>query len=414
MELILRKRSTGDFVRLRRAKVLSHFGRKLAFLAPYAGQWIFYALASSNLRYNREPAPARRRMLVGDLLDLNSLELVVDCVEAPPGSFVLDESDPSPCDIELPGQPSVRVCQDLLIGYDPSGRLSLEATPQGRPLAALLTFAAGQWHLHDLNGKVLERNGQPGGLSLVLVDGDRIRIQDQEVVFRIGRAAPSVVEPVATAETFIGETEAPSANTQQIAQRPATPSQEFDFIYRRAKGLCQRLLPALRHGGRTFRPQPTSYQGVLGWLRFFRRPDNPVETLDRLELLLSGSPRDRVWLLELARLLYRQSYFGLCLRIVKELCRLYPTDGELMQTLAKVYFQQGRNAHLPSAVRLGAFEKADKCALLARLLTPRDHGLADLQQAVSEEQSHLRGRLAGRAPGEASCERDLDAIGGLR
>ena len=416
MELILRKRSTGELVRLRRAKVLSHFSRKLAFLAPYAGQWVFYALASSRLRYNRCPAPSRCRVVVGDLLDLNALELVVDFVEAPSGEFVVDEYTPSFCEIEVSGQRSVGVCEDTLISCDPRGGLCFGPALDGHSLAALLTFASGQWYLHDLNGNALVRNGVPTGLSLVLADGDRIRIQDKDVIFRIGRTEPSEVGGGTEPETqHDAEEVQPTSDSQiEIATLPASPSQEIDILYRKAKTLCQRLVRAVRNGSRTFRSQATTYGGIRGWLRLFRSPSGPVETLERLEFFLSGTPRDRVWLLELSRFLHQQSYFGLCLRVLKELCRLHPLDGDLMQMLAKGYFQQGRNAHLPAAVRLNAFDKADKCVKVARRLTPCDRVLIDLQRAVSAERTILRGRLAGLGPNEVTCDRPVDALGGLK
>jgi hypothetical protein len=416
MELILRKRSTGELVRLRRAKVLSHYSRKLAFLAPYAGQWMFYALTSSHLRYNRQPAPARRRVVVGDLLDLNSLELVVDFVEAPAGEFVVDEQNSSFCEIEVPGRPSVRVSDDTLIACDPKTGACFGSAVDGRPLMALLTFASGRWHLHDLNGNALVRNGAPAGLSVVLADGDRIRIQNQDVVFRIGHTEPADGRWWNEPETHHDEEEVQNTSSDEIeiSHLHASPSQEIDILYRMAKTLCQRLLPTLRQGSRTFPSQTAAYGGVRGWLRLLRPPSGPVETLERLEFFLSGAPRDRVWLLELSRFLYQQSYFGLCLKVVKELCRLWPLDGDLMQTLAKVYFQQGRNAHLPAAVRLNALDKADKCVQVARRLTPWDRVLGDLHWAVGAERTGLRGRLAGAGAQVASRNDPVDALGDLK
>lgn len=416
MELILRKRSTGELVRLRRAKVLSHYSRKLAFLAPYAGQWLFYALTSSHLRYNRQPAPSRRRVVVGDLLDLNSLELVVDFVEAPSGEFAVDEPNPLFCDIEVPGRPSVRVCDDTLIACDPKAGLCFGSTVDGRPLIALLAFASGRWHLHDLNGNTLVRNGAPAGLSVVLADGDRIRLQGQEVVFRIGRTEGTDGSWWNESETQhdAEEVQNTSSDEIEISHLHASGSQEIDILYGKAKALCHRLLPALRQGSKTFPSQAATYGGVKGWLRLFRPPSGPIETLERLEFFLSGSPHDRVWLLELSRFLYQQSYFGLCLKVVKELCRLYPLDGDLIQTLAKVYFQQGRNAHLPAAVRLNAFDKAEKCVRIARRLAPCDRVLGDLQRAVGAERVVLRGRLAGPGPQVASGVDPVDALGGLK
>ena len=108
--------------------------------------------------------------------------------------------------------------------------------------------------------------------------------------------------------------------------------------------------------------------------------------------------------MELSRFLFQQSYYGLCLRVAKELCRLYPQDGELVQMLAKIYYRQGRNSGLPAATRLNALEGAEKCTQLARRLAPGDHVLTDLQRAVGVEQTILRGRLSEVSPCEASVE----------
>ena len=409
MELILRKRLTGDLIRVSKARMLCRNSRKLAFVAPYPGQWIFYALGpsgSSSVRYNRRPAPPRCPVAIGDLLDLDGTELVVNSVEVGSGEFPARTSIPSPCTIEVPQEGSVQVTSDRLIGYDPCRGLCLAATLDQQPLTALLASVSGRWHLHALNGNPLIRNGKPSEPSLVLVHGDRVRIRNKDVFFHIGRPAPDGTARVSGPGESGGEGEemwGPRASLWEEAAS-LSPSQEIDFVYRKAKGLCQRLLPVLCDRSRTFQVRGAPSVGIRGWLGFLRRSGSPAETLDRLELLLSGSPRDRVWLVELSRFLFQQSYYGLCLRVAKELCRLYPQDGELVQMLAKIYYQQGRNSCLPAITRLNALEGAEKCTQLARRLAPVDHVLADLQRAVSVEQTILRGRLSEVSPCEASVE----------
>jgi hypothetical protein len=100
MELILRKRLTGNLIRVSGARMLCRRSRKLAFVAPYPGQWIFYALAapgSSKVRYNCRPAPSSCPVEVGDLLDLDGTELVVDSVEVDSGALPSQASHPEPC-----------------------------------------------------------------------------------------------------------------------------------------------------------------------------------------------------------------------------------------------------------------------------------------------------------------------------
>ena len=100
MELILRKRLTGDLIRVSGARMLCRRSRKLAFVAPYPGQWVFYALGApgpSNVRYNCRPAPSRCPVEVGDLLDLDGTELVVDSVEVDSGKLPAKASHPEPC-----------------------------------------------------------------------------------------------------------------------------------------------------------------------------------------------------------------------------------------------------------------------------------------------------------------------------
>jgi hypothetical protein len=400
MELILRKRLTGDLIRVSEARMLCRSSRKLAFVAPYPGQWIFYALGapgSASVRYNRQPAPPRCPVEVGDLLDLDGTELIVNSVEVNSGEFPAQTSTPSPCAIEVPQEGSVQVTSDRLIGYDPCRGLCLAATLDQQQLTALLASVAGRWHLHALNGNPLIRNGKPSGPSLVLVHGDRVQIRNKDVFFHIGRPAPAGTAGVTEPEGF-GSGGAticgPRASLREgVEIASLSPSREIDFVYRKSKGLCQRLLPVLCDRSQTFQVWGASSIGIRGWLRFLRRSGSPAETLDRLELLLSGSPRDRVWLVELSRFLFQQSYYGLCLRVVKELCRLYPQDGELMQMLAKIYYQQGRSPCLPAITRLNALEGAEKCTQLARRLAPDDYMLTVLQRAVSVEQTILRGRL---------------------
>jgi hypothetical protein len=123
---------------------------------------------------------------VGDLLDLDGTELVVDSVEVNPGKLPAQASHPEPCAFEVPEEGSVLVTKDVLLGYDPSRGLCLEVRPDLQPLTALLASVAGRWHLHSLNGNPLIRNGKPSGSSLVLAHGDRVRIQHKEVLFHMG------------------------------------------------------------------------------------------------------------------------------------------------------------------------------------------------------------------------------------
>jgi hypothetical protein len=263
----------------------------------------------------------------------------------------------------------------------------------------------------------LIRNGKPSGSSLVLAHGDRVRIQHKEVLFHIGRPTPADTARATEPEASGGEVEeicAPQASLREREEITASsPSQEIDFVYRKAKSLCQRLLPVLRNRSRTFQVRGAPSVGIRGWLGFLRRSGSPAETLDRLELLLSGSPRDRVWLVELSRFLFQQSYYGLCLRVANELCRLYPQNGELMQMLAKIFYQHGRNPHLPAVARLNALEGADRYTRLARRLAPGDHILAELQRTVSVEQTILQGRLSELTPCKALFEDSANAMGRL-
>lgn len=284
MHLVLRKCATDEIIRLSGGKVLSRKARQLAYLAPAAGQWVFYSLSGTESRdvfYNRLPAPARCPVAVGDLLELDGLALVIESIEVEP--------------------------QTRVVGTDET-------------------------------------------------------------------AQPAVARD--TAET------------------PVPRSQKIDLVYRKAKELCQQLLPALREPDGKLQ-RKVSCGSIWGWLKIFRRPGNPAETLDRLHFLLSRSPRDRVWLFELARFLFQQSYHGLCLRVLKELSRLYPHDAEVAETLAKFYFQQGRNPTLPAGGRLSAFEHAERCTRLVRRLAPNDQSLANLVGAVRKEQTLLRQSLSG-------------------
>ncbi|HZV06355.1 MAG TPA: FHA domain-containing protein [Gemmataceae bacterium] len=414
MELVLRKRSTGESLRLGRAKVLCHRSRKLAFLAPYAGQWVFYSLVppgSAELLYNRLPAPARCSIAAGDLLNLNGLELAVESVEVDPGSYSVETKEPPACEIELARGRSVRVTHDLLIGSDASCGLRLADTPDPQPQIALVTFAAGQWHLHDLNGGALIRNGKPAGRSLVLEDGDSVRIAGTELVFRIGRDkdAGRVVECKKPDEkTDAIESPAPCRAAAAI---PSRSSEAADAVYEKAKELCQQLVPVLRDPGRKFLEPRSFCRGLWGWLRMVHRPGSAMEMLDRLRFLLSGSPQDRVWLLELARFLFQQSYPGLCLRVLKELCRLYPRDVTVRQTLAKFYYQQGHNPLLPAAGRLSAFEHAGRCTQFVRRLDANDRSLADLERAIRLEQMILSQSLEEKRESEAPVPQFAEAMG---
>jgi hypothetical protein len=414
MELVLRKRLTGDSIRLRGAKVLCQNSQKLAFLAPYAGQWVFYSLippGSAQLLYNRLPAPSRCRVAVGDLLNLNGLELAVESVEVDPGSYTIETREPPTCEIEVAWGRSIRVTQDLVIGSDASCGLRLADTHDMQPLTALVTFAAGHWHLHDLNGGSLIRNGKPAGRSLVLKDGDCVRVADTELVFRVGadKGAGREIECKKVDE----KTNAiyPPAVCLAPAAMPAPSSGEIDVVYQKAKELCQQLLPVLRDPGRKFLAPRASCRGLRGWLRLFHRSSSATETLDRLQFLLSGSPRDRVWLLELARFLFQHSYPGLCLRVLKELCRLYPADVAVRQTLARFYYQQGHNPLLPAPGRLNAFEHAGCCTRLVRRLAPNDPSVADLERAIHAERTILRQSLEVKRPYETPAQEFAEAIG---
>ena len=272
--------------------MLCRNSRKLAFLAPCAGQWMFYSLpeaGSTPLLYNRQPAPTRCPIAVGDLLDLNGLELVVESVEV----------------------------------------------------------------------------------------------------------------------------EQPAAISEASAAMSVPSSREIDFVYRKAKKLCQHLLPVLRESGGKLQP-PETGGGLWSWLKIFRRPGNPAETLERLHFLLSGSPRDRVWLFELARFLFQQSYDGLCLQLLKELNRLYPDDEVVARTLAQLYYQQSRNSRLPAEGRLNALKYAERSTQLARRLAKDDLSLVELERAVRVEQTNLRSRLTERTPCPAFSRERADVMGRKR
>jgi hypothetical protein len=414
MELVLRKRSTGDSLRLKGAKILCHRSQKLAFLAPYAGQWVFYSLippGSPQLLYNRIPAPSRCIVAAGDLLNLDGLELAVESVEIDPGSYSTERREPPSCEIEVEWGRSIRVTQDLLIGSDASSGLRLADTHDPQSLTALVTFAAGHWHLHDLNSGSLIRNGKPAGRSLVLTDGDCVRIAGKDLVFHIGgdQSTERGMECHKPDDKAVASE--PPAISRAEAAMPAPSSGELDVVYQRARELCQRLLPVLRDPGRKMLGPQASCRGLRGWLRMFHRPGTAMETLDRLEFLLSGSPRDRVWLLELARFLFQQSYLGLCLRVLKELCRLYPDDVTVRQTLARFYYQQGRNPLLPRSGRLNAFEHADRSTRVVRRLAPNDPSLVDLDRAICLEKVILRQSLEEKSPSEAPVEDYAEAMG---
>lgn len=415
MELVLRKRSSDEALRLSGAKVLCRNSRKLALLAPYAGQWVFYSLSSqgsTHILYNRLPAPARCSVTVGDLLNLNGLELIVDSVEGDAGAFPVQRADPAPCEIKVAGEKSIRATQDLFIGHDPCCGLCVGATFEGQPLIALLTFAVGCWHLHDLTGNSLVCNGKPSGTSRVLADGDRVLLHDKVLVFRLGIAAGAGGgAPPPKLPDERGKTHERRMASADTAEKPAVATQEIDLVYRKAKQLCQELLPILQEPGRKPRPRKAPGGRIRNWLRIFRRPTSPVETLERLQFLLSGSPRDRVWLLELARFLFQQSYHGLCLRVLKELYRLYSHDVVVTQTLARFYYQQGRNTGLPASGRRNALEHADRCLRLVRRLAPQDRSLADLASAIHEEQTLLPKDPAEAAPGQTALPERVEVMG---
>ncbi|HEY7311854.1 MAG TPA: hypothetical protein VH643_20995 [Gemmataceae bacterium] len=279
-------------------RILCRGSRKLAFVALDSGQWVFRSLVpagSTLVRHNRQPMTARCPLAVGDLLDLNGLELVVHSVETASGERPAERDHPSP------------------------------------------------------------------------------------------------------RETAIAEA-----------------LREKDPVYRKAKELCHRLLPVLRDEGRAFPSNSASSFGIRRWLRLLRRPSGPAETLDRLEWFLSGSPRNRVWLIELCRFLYQQSFVALSLRVARSLCRLHPLDGELMQMLAKLYYRHGCDLGLSPIERLNAFEAAEKCTGVARRLAPDARLLADLQWAVRAAQKILRGQLAEMAYGETPLERKVNALEGIR
>jgi hypothetical protein len=349
----------------------------------------------------------------GDLLNLDGLKMAVDAVEVDPGDYPVETENPPACAIEMTEGKSIRVSHDLLIGSDSCCHPRLASTLEREPLSALITFAAGNWHLHDLNGNSLFRNGKPEGRSLVLNDGDCIRIADKYFRFRIGAPADAgrataVHDPNDTAEEISPPPVAPPAPAL-----PAPLSQEIDIdvVYQKAKKLWEQLLPVLRDPGRTFQPRPTAWGGLRGWLRIFRRPGTPEETLDRLQFLLSGSPRDRVWLYELARFFSQQAYTLLCLQVLKELCRLYPHDVTVRQTLAKFYYQQGRNPRLPAPGRLIAIGHSERCTQLMQRLAPNDPVLNDLQRAIRVEQTILRHSLEERTPCAAPFRERAEAIG---
>jgi hypothetical protein len=416
MELVLRKRSTGDALRLKGARVLCRQSRKLAFLAPYAGQWVFYSLlapSSPQLLYNRRLAPPRCLVAVGDLLELDGLELTVDSVEVDPGALAVQTGEPIPCAIEMPGKSRIQVRHDVLIGSDACGEPCVTTPRDRQTLRALLTFAAGRWHLHDLNGDSLVRNGKPAGASLVLTEGDRVRIHDRELRFSLNGTDRTPGKPEADLAEQTAEIEKPAAcrDTTELTT-PTTP--DIDLVYAKAKELCQQLWPLLRASGQKSEGQLACRGGLRGWLSIFRRPKGPEETLERLRFLLSGSPKDRVWLLELARFLFQQSYPGLCLRLLQELRRLYPNDVAAARTLAKFYYQQGRNFRLPAEGRLNAFAHAARCTRLVRRLTPNDPLLGDLERAIREERTILTNSLEEKAARADYSPQRVEAMEGMQ
>jgi hypothetical protein len=375
MELVLRKASRSSSQRLRKATCLSLRARQLVFLAPCSGQWIFFSLVapgSSAVLYNCQPAPPRCRVKVGDLLGFEGLELVVDAVTADPGEVVGMGDHLPVCDVEAPGQPPVQVAGDTWIGWDAPKGLSLSSTIGPQPVSVLLMFFAGRWYLHDLQGSPLRHNGAAASSSLILADGDRVILGQEELRFHLHclkkQPAP--------------EREAP------VVEEP------LDAVGQRARVFCQRLLATLRGEQKTVPARTGFLRGLWAWLWLLWPARSPEETLDRLEFLLAGRPRDRGWLFELARFLYQQSHWDLSLQVLRELHRLYPRDGEVVQVWVKLCYQLGCSAELPPLRRLAVLEKAEKGTVLARLGSPDNPVLTDLLQAVRAERTLLRDRMA--------------------
>src|SRR6185437_8836798 len=168
---------------------------------------------------------------------------------------------------------------------------------------ALLTPQAGRWVFQSLSaagsGDVLY-NRLPAPARCPVAVGDLLDLDGLRLVVE------SIEVETQTRASGTDDTAQPRAASRSTAEIPATGSQEIDLVYRKAKELYEQLLPALREPGRKLQ-RKVSCNGIRGWLRIFRRPDCPAETLDRLQFLLYRSPRDRVWLFELARFLFQQS-----------------------------------------------------------------------------------------------------------
>lgn len=254
---------------------------------------------------------------------------------------------------------------------------------------ALLTPQEGRWVFQSLaapGSRDVLYNRLPAPARCPVAVGDLLDLDGLHLV------VDSIEVETQTRVSGTDETAQPRAASRSTAEIPLPSSREVDLVYQQAKDLCQQLSAALREpGGKLSRK--ASCNGIRGWLRLFHRPGSPAETLDRLQFLLSRSPRDRVWLFELARFLFQQSYHGLCLRVLKELSRLYPRDAAVAETLAKFYYQQGRNTTLPTEGRFNAFEHAASCTRLVQRLTPNNQSLTDLQGAVRHEQTILRQEL---------------------
>ena len=274
--------------------MLCRHSRKLAFFAPYTGGWGFYSLAlagSPHVQYNRQPAPEACSLTVGDLICLDGLELIVESVEGQSEVVHVPREDPIPCEIAVTGERSVRATTDLLIGYDPCCGLCFSPSFDLRHPTAVINLCRGNWHLHELDGNALIRNGAATDPSVVLTDGDRIRLHDKELCFQIGMSLDASRGSTAHRLADVTDQMEPVfASSQETLEKPVIPTQQIDPVYRKAKGLCQQLMPILhKHEEKLSLPKASGGR-IRSWVKLLRRPRTPGEKLERLQFLLSGSP----------------------------------------------------------------------------------------------------------------------------
>jgi len=369
-------------------------GRRLAFITPAPDGWRCYPLLAdaSSALLNGQPISPGRPLAVGDRLDFAGQRLFVEsqAIEIEPRDRSSGHSEPTlpRCRVVVPRRIEITTDRELLIGSAVQCKLCLPAGLEIEPLQALLIPTGQEWVLHDLTGKGLARTGEESERSLVLADGDHVRMGRIEIAFWFEdqhQEEPSS-EVIDTAAQAAGSTDT----------GPCLPRLAEDPLYARSVRLCQQLFAG------TLQPSANN-AGLLGrmWSRLGGQ-EEPEVALDRLQDQLAQKPTRGAWL-QLARFFAEQEYVDLCRLVLHHLVKRYPDDEEVLVPLARACVRQGQDTTRPMTKRREDYNSAEQCIERALRLRPQETLLLDLKRQIAVERTILIGNLdrAGRTKKEA-------------